>query len=432
MRGEKRSVSEPEENLERTLGTVRLAFYGVGTIVGAGIYTVIGAAAGQAGEGLWLSFVFAAIAASLSALSYAELCSTYPDAGAEFLFARKAAPEWDIPSFLVGWTIFFHSSATIAAVLMAFGGYLGVFVSLPALFVSYGLLIALLLASLTGIEKSSMLNMLMVSFQILGLLLLIAFGLGTSGLPDRTAFQVPSFGGALAGTGTLFFIYTGFEHMASLGSEVKHPERTIPRALLLTILITTLIYLPLSFIVLSVATPSELADANAPLALVGGMLHPWLPLVLGVAALFATANAAFSGLISVSRLLFGMASEGEVSGHIGKTNRRKAPWVATLLVSSAVALLLLFGEIRVVAGMSSLGALTIFITVNLSLITLRVRAPRENRPFKVPLAIGRIPLPPVAAILVCLTLIVQYEWKVYAAFFVAVVAGVILHSRAHA
>ena len=139
--------------LKKSLGTLRLTFYGVGTIVGAGIYTVIGAAAGQAGTDLWLSFIFAAIAASVSAMSYAELSSTYPNAGAEFIFVRKAFPKIDIPSFLTGWTIAFHSSATIAAVLLAFSGYFNTFFSIPSLLVSYGVLVMLSLISIYGHQE---------------------------------------------------------------------------------------------------------------------------------------------------------------------------------------------------------------------------------------------------------------------------------------
>ncbi len=139
--------------LKKSLGTLRLTFYGVGTIVGAGIYTVIGAAAGQAGTDLWLSFIFAAIAASVSAMSYAELSSTYPNAGAEFIFVRKAFPKIDIPSFLTGWTIAFHSSATIAAVLLAFSGYFNTFFNIPSLLVSYAVLLILAFISITGIKK---------------------------------------------------------------------------------------------------------------------------------------------------------------------------------------------------------------------------------------------------------------------------------------
>jgi len=229
--------------LKKSLGTLRLTFYGVGTIVGAGIYTVIGAAAGQAGTDLWLSFIFAAIAASVSAMSYAELSSTYPNAGAEFIFVRKAFPKIDIPSFLTGWTIAFHSSATIAAVLLAFSGYFNTFFNMPSLLISYGILLVLSLISITGITKSSTANIIMVSIQLLGLLLLIVFGLLETGPPKAEFFKIESISGTLAATATLFFIYTGFEHMAALGSEVKNPGKTIPRAFLMTMVITTIIYL---------------------------------------------------------------------------------------------------------------------------------------------------------------------------------------------
>lgn len=169
--------------LKKELGVLRLTFYGVGTIVGAGIYTVIGAAAGQAGYDLWLSFIFAAVAASFSAFSYAELSSTYPSAGAEFIFVRKAFPKIDIPSFLTGWTIAFHSSATVAAVLLAFSGYFNTFFNVPSLLISYGILLLITLISITGIKKSSTANVIMVSIQLLGLLILIVFGLLETGAP---------------------------------------------------------------------------------------------------------------------------------------------------------------------------------------------------------------------------------------------------------
>jgi APA family basic amino acid/polyamine antiporter len=412
--------------LQKSLGTLRLTFYGVGTIVGAGIYTVIGAAAGQAGTDIWLSFIFAAIAAGVSAMSYAELSSTYPNAGAEFIFVRKAFPNIDIPSFLTGWTIAFHSSATIAAVLLAFAGYFNTFFSVPSLLISYGVLLVLSVISITGIKKSSTANIIMVSIQLLGLFIFIVVGLFETGLPNAEVFKVESFSGTLAATATLFFVYTGFEHMAALGSEVKNPGKTIPRAFLWTMVITTIIYLLISFTVLNIANPSELAEVDSPLSLAASNLNSWLPVVLAVAALFATANAAFSGIISISRLLFGMASVGELPKFMTKTNAQKVPWVATLVVMAAVAAFLLLGDIKIVAGMSSLGALLVFVAVNVSLIVLRFKAPDTERPFKVPLSIGRVPLLPILAILFSLSLVIQYDWQVYAAFAGAIVVGILL------
>ncbi|TDU33775.1 amino acid/polyamine/organocation transporter (APC superfamily) [Gelidibacter sediminis] len=412
--------------LKKSLGTLRLTFYGVGTIVGAGIYTVIGAAAGQAGTDLWLSFIFAAIAASVSAMSYAELSSTYPNAGAEFIFVRKAFPKIDIPSFLTGWTIAFHSSATIAAVLLAFSGYFNTFFSIPSLLVSYGVLVMLSLISITGIKKSSTANIIMVSIQLLGLFLLIAFGLLETGPPKAAFFKVESFSGTLAATATLFFVYTGFEHMAALGSEVKNPGKTIPRAFLLTMVITTIFYLLISFTVLNIADPLAISKVDSPLSLAASNLNAWLPVVLAVAALFATANAAFSGIISISRLLFGMAIVGELPKFMTKVNAQKVPWVTTFVVMAAVGCFLLLGDIKIVAGMSSLGALLVFVAVNIALIILRFKEPKQNRPFRVPLSIGKVPVLPILAILVSLTLIIQYDGLVYAAFVGAIIVGIIL------
>lgn len=413
--------------LKKSLGTLRLTFYGVGTIVGAGIYTVIGAAAGQAGYDLWLSFILAAVAASFSAVSYAELSSTFPNAGAEFIFLKKAFPKIHNPSFLTGWTIAFHSSATIAAVLLAFSGYLNVFFQFPSLLISYGALILLALISITGIKKSSTANIVMVSIQLLGLLILIVVGLTTTGAPEKEFFQIESLENTMAATATLFFIYTGFEHMAALGSEVKNPGKTIPRAFLLTMLITTIIYLFISFTVLNISNPSKLANEDSPLSVAASNLNSWLPVVLAVAALFATANAAFSGIISISRLLFGMAKTGELPTFIEKTNKQKVPWAATLIVLVAVGAFLLLGDIKTVAGMSSLGALLVFIAVNIALIVLRYKAPEQERPFKVPLSLGKLPVLPILAILISASLTIQYQWQVYAAFGGAIVVGVVLH-----
>lgn len=411
--------------LKKSLGVARLTFYGVGTIVGAGIYTVIGAAAGQAGYQLWLSFVLAAVAAVLAALSYAELSSTFPNAGAEFIFLRKAFPDKDLPSFLTGWTIFFHSSATVAAVLIAFAGYFSNFFQLPNWTLSYGLLLILFVLAVLGIKKSSTINVIMVSLSLLGLLLLISFGYFQAGLPEAKMFEIPDFGSALTATGTLFFVYTGFEHMAALGSEAKKPGKTIPLAFLLTMIITSIIYLLIVFVVLQVAKPEELSSVNSPLSLAAGNINSWLPSVLGIAALFATANAAFSGILSISRVMYGMASKAELPAFLQKTNSKKAPWAATMVVAIGIGIFLLFGEIKTVAGMSSLGALLVFIAINVSLIRLRYKAPDKKRPFAVPLSVGKLPILPLLSILVCLALALQFSGTVYLGFGGAIVIGVV-------
>ena len=165
---------------------------------------------------------------------------------------------------------------------------------------------------------------------------------------------------------------------------------------------------------------------DSPLSLAASNLNSWLPIVLAIAALFATANAAFSGIISISRLLFGMASVGELPKFMTKTNAQKVPWVTTLVVMASVAGFLLFGNMKIIHVMSSLGALLVFVAVNIALIVLRFKSPEQERPFKVPLAIGRVPILPILAILISLSLIIQFNWQVYAAFAVAIIVGIVL------
>ncbi|MBQ0769922.1 MAG: amino acid permease, partial [Bizionia sp.] len=190
--------------------------------------------------------------------------------------------------------------------------------------------------------------------------------------------------------------------------------------------ITTIFYLLISFTVLNIADPLAISKVDSPLSLAASNLNSWLPVVLAVAALFATANAAFSGIISISRLLFGMASVGELPKFMTKVNAQKVPWVTTIVVMAAVAGFLLLGDIKIVAGMSSLGALLVFVAVNVALIVLRFKAPEQERPFKVPLAIGRVPILPILAILISLSLIIQFNWQVYSAFVGAVIVGIVL------
>lgn len=169
-----------------------------------------------------------------------------------------------------------------------------------------------------------------------------------------------------------------------------------------------------------------MSKVDSPLSLAASNLNSWLPVALAVAALFATANAAFSGIISISRLLFGMANMGELPKFMTRINKQKVPWVTKLAVMTAVAAFLLMGDIKIVAGMSSLGALLVFVAFNISLIVLRFNVPDEKRPFRVPFSIKKVSILPILAIIISLALIVQYEWRIYAAFAGALVVGLVL------
>ena len=163
--------------LARKLGFPSLTFYGIGLIIGAGIYSVIGAAAGVAGDGLWLSFAIGSVIALLTGLSYAELATMFPEAGAEFVYMREAFPRHRWSAFVIGSVLTLAVSATAATVSVAFAGYLGTFVSIAAMAAALGVLVIVSLVNIAGIQPSSWVNVIFTLIEITGLIIVISLGL---------------------------------------------------------------------------------------------------------------------------------------------------------------------------------------------------------------------------------------------------------------
>ena len=162
--------------LKRVLGPVQLVFYGVGVIVGAGVYSVIGSAAGIAQQNLWLSFAIGAVVALLTGLSYAEMTTSFPSSGAEYQYLREALPQSDFTSFVVGIVILIGGAATAATVAVAFGGYFRIFVHIPIWLSASGLLAACTALNIWGLRESSWANIVFTTVEVAGLVLVIAAG----------------------------------------------------------------------------------------------------------------------------------------------------------------------------------------------------------------------------------------------------------------
>lgn len=418
--------------LRRSLGPVELVFYGVGTIVGAGIYSVLGAAAGLAGAGVWVSLLLAGLAAFVTALSYAELIALYPQAGAEYHFLKRAFPQQPLPRFFAGYLIALNAASTSATVALAFGGYLRVFLEIPVAVTAFGLLSLCTLVNIIGIRESTWASIALICVEVSGLLLLIAAGFWHTDVVAAVTLPAVADGSAIfAATALIFFIYIGFEDVANLAEEAHEPERDVPRALLLSVGITTAIYLLVAWVALALAPPQVLAQSESPLTTAADGIAPWIGKTLAVSALFATASTALISLISVSRLLFGMARDAALPAVLGRlTPRRRTPWVAALALYGAACALLPLGEVKVVASVSALGVLSVFVGVQVALITLRFTCPELPRRFKVPGAIGRLPLLPVLGIIATLALLTQFDATVYLVGGIAVAIGALLHKLA--
>jgi amino acid transporter len=411
--------------LKPVLGPVQLTFYAVGVIVGAGIYSVIGSAAGVAGEGLWLSFVIGAFVAFLTGLSYAEMTTMMPVAGAEYVYLRRAAPRADWAAFGVGAIILFSGSATAAAVATSFGGYLRFFVDVPVWFSALLLIGACTAVNIRGIHESSWVNILLTLIELSGLVLVIAAGFWAAGAAEVFApvFAAPG-AGVMTGAAILFFVFLGFEELANVAEEARDPG-DVPRALFAGLGITTVLYVLVALAIVALAPPEMLAASEATLAAALARVWPGAAGTLSAIALFATANTVLIILIATSRLAFSMGRDGELPSIFGAVlPGRRTPWVGALFAFALGAILIPVGDLTVLAELSSISALLAFLAVNLTLIALRFQEPGAKRPFRVPGAIGKLPLVPVAAIASILFLLGFFKSEVYwgAALALAVTA----------
>ncbi|MBI1908833.1 MAG: amino acid permease [Deltaproteobacteria bacterium] len=404
--------------LKRHLNLPKLTFYGVGDILGAGIYALVGKVAWEAGGLAWFAFLFAGLSILPTALSYAELTSRYPKSGGVSVFAGRAFRRHSIP-FVVGFIVLMSGLVSSAAVANAFHGYLSTLWEVPR-----GLAIVFFLSFLTfinwrGIAESSNFNILCVLAEAGGLLLIIAFGWGHWGEGN---FLVGRGGEGFLSRETLegigaasilaFYAAVGFEDICNVSEEVIDPEKTVPKAILLAVSISSLIYIGIALTVVSVVSIPELGESKAPLALVASKIIPFFsPKVIATLALFSLTNTALANMIMASRLLYGMSREGWIFRSFSLvSSRRQTPVVAVITVFFLTLVLALSGSLKILGQTTSVIMLSMFIIVHLSLLVIRIRGDKpdsETRLFRIPLVV------PFLGILISAFMITQAPHEAY-------------------
>lgn len=412
--------------LRRALGLPTVTAYGVGTILGAGIYTVLGAAAGRVGDAVWMSFLVSALVALLTALSYAELATTYPRASAEFFYIREAleTPRW--PAFVVGVMMAGSAAAMAGAVALAFGGYLADLAPLAPLPSAALLLAALTLVSLWGIQESARTTVIFTLIETAGLALVVVVGVRS---PEfGRAFTAPPSWSVAAGAALVFFSYLGFENIPKLAEETKDPSRNLPRAILISLGLSTVLYVLVSAAAVALLSPERLARSAAPLATAVAQESPGLGGALAGFALFATANTALAGIMAGSRMVYGIAKEGELPRALAAVlPRRSTPWVATILIGAVAAVHLPLRDVAWIASVSSFASLVAFAGVNGALMLLRWRDPARRAPFRVPFTAGRVALLPAAGLVASLALLTQLELRAIATGVALLLGTIVLY-----
>jgi len=400
--------------LKRHMGLFHLTMYGVGLILGAGIYVLIGEATGFAGNSVWISFLLGTIVAMFAGLSYAELTALFPKAAAEYTFVKHAFKN-NFLAFIIGWLTAITSMITAATVSLGFGGYLAQFVNLPITISAILLIVGLSIVNFIGIKESAWANTIFAIITAGGLVLIIFLGMTYETTEPIDYFEMPNGSiGIILAFVLIFFAFIGFEDMANVAEEVKKPKKTLPRAIVLTVIITGIIYLLVSLSVVRVVNWEELGQSAAPLAAVAERsLGIGGSITLSAIALFATASTVLITLVAGSRILYGMAKSKSLPLSLCKIHSKtKTPWIAVigiLITSMAFALI---GDIVIVANITVFAVVITFATINLSVIVLRYTEPKLERSFRVPVNIGRFPLLPLFGFGVTIYMAIQFEMEV--------------------
>jgi basic amino acid/polyamine antiporter, APA family len=376
-------------HLKRRLGIGLLTLYGLGTTIGAGIYVLVGEVAGVAGLYAPLAFVLASILAGFSALSFAELSVRYPVSAGEAAYVAVGLNIRHLGLF-VGLLVIAAGSVSSAAIVNGFVGYLNVFVDMPREGII--IIIAVILGAIAswGILESVVFASIITAVEIGGLVLIIAVGAPTSlehlpalitQLPPLSAdiLITVMFGATLA-----FYAFIGFEDMINVAEEVTDVGRTMPRAIILTLIITTILYFIISLVAVTALPLAELSNSKAPLADIYQHNTGNQPYLISLIGIFAVLNGALIQIIMASRIVYGLSQQGHLPSLVGRVSAKtQTPVNATILVTAIILVLALALPLLMLAQFTSAITLTVFCLVNISLIAIKRRSD-DTPSFQVP------------------------------------------------
>lgn len=395
-----------KKTLNRALTLPLITFFGLGNIIGAGIYALMGKVAGEAGYYAPLSFFIASVIAAFSALSYAELSARYPESGGVSVFLYEGFHlRW--LSKTVGLLIISAGILSSAAISHAFvgyfkataGSYIPALQHVPATAIIALLLFILAALAVWGIRYSVAVVSFLTLLQIIGLIMVIwigidnipAMALSIQTLPE--ALPAISVVGIFAGAFLAFYAYLGFEDMVNVAEEVQVPQRTMPRAILLALVISMLLYSAVTIVAVLLVEPHLLARSNAPLALVYSTATGKAPVFIGLIGMFAVVNGALIQMVMASRLLYGMSNRGWLPQWFARIHPpTRTPVNSTLVVASLILVFAMMLPMVTLAEMTSSLILLVFILINLALIRIKQQQPQAEGVYVFPSWIPKLGL----------------------------------------
>ncbi|WP_291689083.1 APC family permease [Bradyrhizobium sp.] len=366
--------------LVRSLTLTHAVLYGLGVTIGAGIYVLVGIAAGRSGMHAPLAFVGAALVMAFSAASFAELGTRMPVSASEAAYVQ-AAFRRDWLSLSVGLLVVATATVSAATISAGSAGYLAVFLPVSAPWIISGVVLAMGIVACLATAQSVTFAGIMTLVEVGGLVLIIVAGLGHgTDVVTRLPEIWPSAGDptawiGIAGTALIaVFAFIGFEHLVNVAEELKEPNRTLPRALFLTLGLTALVYALVVWVAVTAVPPQELARSSAPLALVFEQLTGMPLVTMSAIATVATLNGVIVHMIMIARVIYGLADQGSLPKFLTKLNSvTHTPLLATAIGVCAILLLALAVPLAGLADLTARLTLVVFAIVNLALIRIKRR-----------------------------------------------------------
>jgi amino acid transporter len=368
--------SVTETGLRRSVGVTALFLYGLGNTLGAGIFVLVGKIAGVAGMQAPLAFLLAALLVAFTAFSYSELASRYPLSAGEALYMHRA---FGVPqlSALLGLLIVAMGVVSSAGIIRGAVGYLATFVQLPDWLVLVWIPLFLGGIALWGIQGSVRVAAFLTLLEVLALAIVIWVGRDALLKPDIdwTALMPPArgaaWGGILLGALLAFYAFIGFEDMVNIAEEVVQPQRTLPLAIILTLVATLILYVLVALTAVLNLPPAQLAASDAPLALVYQSVTGREPWLISLISLVAVVNGALVQMIMASRMLFGLAKLGWLWRGLSHIHpRRHTPDLASVIVTLLVMGFALWQPLEVLAKLTSFIVLLVFSLMNMALLRI--------------------------------------------------------------
>ncbi|MGB9936997.1 MAG: amino acid permease [Methanobacterium sp.] len=435
-------ISAGDKGLTRVIGPIALLMMGIGAIIGAGIFILTGiTAANYAGPAIILSFIISGIACLFTALCYTEFATMVPVAGSIYTYSYVTLGE--IWAWIIGWDLILEYLVIVAAVAIGWSNYLvelfnsvgiilpsflvnppsieGGLINLPAVLI----ILAITLLLIIGVRESARFNAIIVIIKVFVILLFVTIGITHINPLNYNPFFPYGLIGIFKGAAIIFFAYIGFDALTTAAEEVKNPQKTIPIAIVGSLLISSILYIIVAAILNGMLPYYIFKDTAAPVAFAMEKIGiNWASTVISIGAICGITSVILVGLFGQTRVFFAMSRDGLLPQVFARIHRKfQTPATSILIVGLVASVIAAFVSINDVVELVNIGTLAAFILVSLAVIVLRRQRPDIPRPFKTPF----VPIIPVVSIIFCSLLVIELPTITHLRFIIWLAIGIIIY-----